>query len=131
LDIIPDSLLVPALLAASEDGLIAWGTDGRVVSWNHAAEHIFGVRARDAIAQPMARFFDAELPSAAAFATGFDAGPSRLAFAAHGIRHDGQRVSLSILSSPIRTHAGALLGAVASVRPTPAAGGAGMRRPTW
>jgi PAS domain S-box-containing protein len=121
LDIIPDPLLVPALLAASEDGLIVWGADARVVSWNHAAERIFGVRASDAIAQPIAQFFDAELPSAAAFAT--EAGPSRLAFGARGIRHDGQRVSLSVLSSPIRTHYGALLGVVASVRPTLAASG--------
>jgi PAS domain S-box-containing protein len=124
LDIIPDSLLVPALLAASEDGLIVWGADGRVVSWNHAAERIFGVRASDAIAQPIAHFFDAVLPSAAAFATGIDAGPSRLAFGARGIRHDGQRVSLSVLSSPVRTHYGALLGVVVSVRPTSAASGA-------
>jgi PAS domain S-box-containing protein len=122
---IPDSLLVPALFAASEDGLIVSGADGRVISWNEAAERIFGIRARDAIAKPLAQFFDEELPSTAAFAASPDAAPPRLSFDARGIRHDGQRVSLSILSSPIRTHNGTLLGAVASVRPRGAAGGAG------
>jgi PAS domain S-box-containing protein len=117
LDIIPDSLLVPALFAASDDGLIVWGADGRVISWNHVAERIFGTRASEAISKPVAGFFEEELPSVSALGASSDAGSTRLATNAHGIHRDGRRVPLAISAAPIRTHYGTLLGAAASVRP--------------
>jgi len=118
LDIIPDSLLLPALFAASDDGVIVWGADGRIAAWNRSAERIFGVPAKDAISKPIARFFVQELPNPASLGTGAETEPPRRAFSAHGIRRDGQRVALAIWASPIRTHYGTLLGAVASVRPS-------------
>ncbi|HTV18073.1 MAG TPA: ATP-binding protein [Polyangiaceae bacterium] len=125
MDIIPDSLLVPALFAASEDGLVVWGADGRIISFNRAAERILGVSAKDAIGKPIAHLFEEELPNPSSFGAGTDADPPRRAFNAHGIRRDGQRVSLSVRASPIRTHYGTLLGAVASLRPTAPSAGAG------
>ena len=116
LDIIPDSLLVPALFSASEDGLVVWGADGRIVSFNRAAERLFGISAKDAISKPIAHLFERALPSLASFGGDADSDPPRRTFNAQGIRRDGQRVSLAVRASPIRTHYGRLLGAVASMR---------------
>ena len=38
-----------AIVEASIDAIVSWDGDGRVTSWNHGAEHIFGIAAADAV----------------------------------------------------------------------------------
>ena len=50
----PPGDLVSAIVECSQDAIVATAPDGTVISWNSAAEHLYGYPGREAIGQPIA-----------------------------------------------------------------------------
>src|SRR5258708_24009444 len=48
-----DGRILAALVESSDDAIIAKNLDGIVLSWNQAAERMYGYSARDAIGRPI------------------------------------------------------------------------------
>ncbi|UXH79823.1 CHASE domain-containing protein [Roseateles amylovorans] len=62
-----------ALLDQTHDAFIALDVQGRVLSWNRAAEELFGLRARDALGQPLVSLAPIEATWPTGLAAGQDA----------------------------------------------------------
>ena len=100
-----------AIVASSEDAIIGGALDGVVTDWNRAAEKLFGYPAGEMLGQPLARLArdeaDAEaLRHMVAIAMGDAATPSDRVFRGK----DGREAEVSVLISPIRDKAGAVVG---------------------
>jgi PAS domain S-box-containing protein len=106
-----------SIVESSGDGILGAGTDGTIVSWNRAAEALFGYSSEEIIGQnasilapprrrgKVSRIFQANriLRSAIPLET-------------TGYRKDGSPVSVSISVSPMRNPAGELVGSSAIFR---------------
>jgi len=100
-----------AIVEYSEDAIISKAPDGKIVSWNHGAEQLFGYSAEEALGQPV-----------------FMLVPVRLVDEEHRLldqiqrdervnhfetirrRKDGSEVDVSVRLSPIRNAAGEVIG---------------------
>ena len=101
-----------ALVESSDDAIIGKTLDGTVVSWNPAAERLYGYSAEEAIGRPITLIVPDELRHEI---------PAILARLATGgkvdhyetvrKRKDGSRVEVSLTISPIRDQAGQIVGA--------------------
>ncbi len=101
-----------AIVASSDDAIIAKTLEGIVTDWNRAAEEIFGYSAAEMIGQPMARL----LPPGRE--TEEDEILARLRrderiehFETQRRRKDGEIIDVSVTISPLRDDAGTLVGA--------------------
>jgi two-component system CheB/CheR fusion protein len=101
-----------AIVQSSDDAIIGKDLSGTILSWNDAAEHLFGFSAEEMIGTPIYRIVPPELQGEVA---GF------LETIRHGqrIKHqetvrlhkDGRRVPVSLSISPIKDGTGRIVGA--------------------
>jgi PAS domain S-box-containing protein len=104
--------LLAAIVAGSDDAIISKSLHGVVLSWNAAAERLFGFTAEEMIGHSIAAIIppeklDEEREILARLARG-----ERLEhFETVRIRKDGQRLDISLSISPIRDSAGRVIGA--------------------
>src|SRR5947209_5253365 len=101
-----------ALIANSDDAIVSKNLDGIVLSWNAAAERMFGYAADEMIGQPISVL----LPPDRA-----DEEAEILARIGHGKRvdhyetvrvcKDGRKIDVSVTISPIKDAAGNIVGA--------------------
>jgi PAS domain S-box-containing protein len=101
-----------AIVEASEDAIISKTLDGRILTWNAAAERVYGYPAAEAIGQPMTLLLPPDRP---------DEEASILDRIRHGIRvdhfetvrkrKDGRLIDVSLTISPIRDEGGRIIGA--------------------
>ena len=101
-----------AIVASSSDAIIGKTLDGRITSWNAAAEKMFGYTAEEAIGQPVqmllpAERLDEELRILADLAHGDTVPP----FDTQRLAKDGRVLDVSITISPIRDAGGRIVGA--------------------
>jgi PAS domain S-box-containing protein len=101
-----------AIVDSSDDAIIGKTLDGRITSWNRAAEQLYGYTATEAVGQPIALLCPPDMP---------DEIPTLLERLARGERiahyetqrlcKDGTRLDVALTISPIRDNTGRIIGA--------------------
>lgn len=104
--------LYAALVESSDDAIVAKELDGTIVSWNPAAERIFGYSAEEIVGQSVRRLLpperqDEEDRIIARIHTGERVGQ----FFTKRLRKDGTLIDVSITVSPVRNERGEIIGA--------------------
>ena len=101
-----------AIVSSSEDAIIGKQLDGTIVSWNAAAERIFGYPAAEIVGQPIYRLIPPELHEEEIEVLRQVSRGQPVTFSqAERIRKDGQRIYIALTVSPIRDPAGKVVGA--------------------
>jgi PAS domain S-box-containing protein len=106
------ALRLAAIVESAEDAIISEALDGRIVSWNHAAEEIFGYTAEEALGQPISLIVphDREAIEEEAVMARVRRGELVEHFETFRRRKDGLAVAMSLTISPIRTPEGEIIG---------------------
>ncbi|WP_169799492.1 sensor histidine kinase [Novosphingobium lentum] len=106
-----------AIVEGSDDAIFSKTLDGHILSWNRAAERLFGYPAADMIGQSVRLLIpaDRQAEEDEILAKVFR-GELVTAFFTERTRRDGTSVRVSITVSPIRDAGGAIVAASASVR---------------
>jgi PAS domain S-box-containing protein len=104
--------LLAALVASSEDAIMAKTLDGIIHIWNPGAERLFGYTAEEAVGQPMAMLFAPEdVAEEQEILTRISRGERVEHFDAIRVRKDGMPVTVAVTVSPIASKDGVILGA--------------------
>jgi PAS domain S-box-containing protein len=91
--------------------------EGRVTSWNGAAEKMYGYSGKDVIGHPQSILF----PDEPAFPDGLDRvarGEIAAGIEGQSRRKDGRKIDVSVWTAPLRDHVGAISGFVVVVADT-------------
>ncbi|HUE61248.1 MAG TPA: PAS domain S-box protein [Acidimicrobiales bacterium] len=106
-----------AIVDASEDAIIAKTLDGKILTWNRGAEHLYGYRADQVIGQPVSILVppdqEDELPRLLAAIV---RGERVEHYETVRRRNDGTRVDVSLTISPTRDRDGRITGAATIAR---------------
>ena len=101
-----------AIVATSDDAIVSKNLDGVVLSWNAAAERIFGYTADEIIGQPILILLPPErLDEEATILAKIRRGERVDHFETVRVRKDGRRIDVSVTISPIHDAAGNVIGA--------------------
>ena len=103
-----------AIVAASEDAITSRGPDGVILSWNAAAERLFGYSAEEMIGRSGDLMQPEDRTDMDAIRQGLHRGERQQSYETKARAKDGSEVLISVSSSPIRDSDGELVG-VASV----------------
>ncbi|HEV2060064.1 MAG TPA: PAS domain S-box protein [Solirubrobacteraceae bacterium] len=101
-----------AIVRSSEDAIIAWDLDGRIVSWNDGAQKIYGYSAADVVGRPVVILMAAdrdERGRGLLDRTRRGEGVEQLA--SRHLRKDGRLIDVALTISPIRNGPGQVTGA--------------------
>ncbi|TCO84385.1 PAS domain S-box-containing protein [Chthoniobacter flavus] len=100
-----------AVVANSNDAIVACTLDGKIVSWNVGAERIYGYAAEEVIGKQLDILIPPdrldEFPQAL---TMVKRGESVANYETMRVRKDGKRLSMSLTDSPIRSEGGRVTG---------------------
>jgi two-component system, cell cycle sensor histidine kinase and response regulator CckA len=100
-----------AIVASAEDAIVGKQLDGTVVSWNAAAERIFGYSAAEMVGEPIFKLIPPELHEAEReFLRRVSRGEPVEVSETERIRKDGSRIYIDLTVSPIRDPAGKVVG---------------------
>ena len=109
--------LFAAIVENSDAAIIAKDLDGTVLSWNPAAELIFGWTPEEMIGQPLRRIIPADRQEEEDHILDLiKRGESVARFETVRTRKDGSEVPIAVLVSPVRDPSGAVIGASNIVR---------------
>jgi PAS domain S-box-containing protein len=101
-----------AIVASSDDAIISKDLDGRITSWNAAAERLFGYTEEEAIGQSITILIPKDrLNEEIAVLSRIRAGLSVDHFETIRQHKDGHLIDISLTVSPIRTADGRIIGA--------------------
>lgn len=101
-----------ALVATSEDAIVSKTLDGRITSWNGAAERLFGYTAQEMIGKPILTLIPAELQyEEDAILAKLQAGQRVDRFETIRLHKNGTRLELSVTISPVLDTHGRVVGA--------------------
>lgn len=104
--------LLASIVESSDDAIISKSTDGTILSWNAAAERLFGYPAAKAIGQPITMLIPADLLAEEVRILGRIRGGARVdTFDTVRVRSDGQLVPVALTISPIKDEADRVIGA--------------------
>jgi PAS domain S-box-containing protein len=104
-----------AFVAAAADAVVGIARDGTVLSWNPAAERIFGYRASDIVGQPFARLVPPDLlPELDDIAARVLAGHPVTCDTVR-LARDGRPVPVRLMSAPVRDGEGRIVGRAATL----------------
>jgi PAS domain S-box-containing protein len=101
-----------AIVESSNDAIIGKTLDGVIISWNEAAERIYGYSSEEVVGQPISVLVPSDRP--AEVPTILDSvrrGEKVEPFDTVRITKDGRRLDISLTVSPIRNFAGDVVGA--------------------
>lgn len=100
-----------AVIQHSDDAIITWRMDGRIATWNPAAEQLFGYRAREVIGMPIGTIMPPDMEHELTNIT------ERVAAGEHIDHYEtvrrtqsGQLIDVSINFAPVRDRAGDIIG---------------------
>jgi protein-histidine pros-kinase len=101
-----------AIIASSEDAIISKDLDGRITSWNPAAERMFGWSASDAIGQPIAIIIPVDrLAEETEMLERIRHGEAVHHYETVRLRKDGRAIDISLALSPIKDASARIVGA--------------------
>ena len=104
--------LMVAIVESSEDAIIGKTLDGRVTSWNQAAEKMFGYTAREIIGQSMqALVLPQRREAESSLLARITCGEMPCPFETEWVCQDGRVILVSVTLSPIRDEDGRIVGA--------------------
>ncbi|PYM14337.1 MAG: PAS domain S-box protein, partial [Verrucomicrobia bacterium] len=106
-----------AIVESSEDAIIGNALDGTILSWNTAAQRIFGYCAEEIVGRPITvlvppEFLDEEKDILETLKRGKKVRRAR----AVRLRKDGSRVDVSLTVSPVKDDSGRMVGAARIAR---------------
>jgi two-component system, cell cycle sensor histidine kinase and response regulator CckA len=105
-----------AIVESSVDAIVSKRLDGTVLSWNKAAERIFGYSAEEMVGGSIYRLIPPELHDEEATILSRAARGEQIAhYETTRIRKDGNRITISLTVSPVLDHDGRIAG-VASIK---------------
>ena len=106
-----------ALVEASRDAIFGKTLDGRITSWNHGAEHLYGYTAAEAVGQPITLLAPPDRQTEIATLMAQVArGESIAEYETERRRKDGTTVPIALTISPVRGGDGAVTGAAVVAR---------------
>jgi PAS domain S-box-containing protein len=106
-----------AIVESSHDAIIGKSLEGIILSWNHAAEGMFGYSAEEAIGQPITIIVPADYGDEIPHILDRIRRGDRIAYyETVRIRKDGRRIDVSLSVSPILDPAGRITGAAVIAR---------------
>jgi PAS domain S-box-containing protein len=101
-----------ALVESSDDAIIGKTLDGRITSWNHGAEIIFGYSHKEAVGQPVTMLIPQDRQSEEpVILEKIRRGESIEHYETVRKRKDGRLIHISVTVSPIRDAEGKIIGA--------------------
>jgi PAS domain S-box-containing protein len=107
-----DALRLAAIVDSSDDAIVSKNLDGIVLTWNRAAERIFGFTAEEMIGQSIRRLIPDDLQAEEdTVLAKLRRGERVEHYETIRQRKDGSRVPVSLTVSPLRTADGAVIGA--------------------
>lgn len=98
-----------AIVSSSNDAIISFTLDRRIVSWNSGAERVFGYGEDDVLGQSMSLLVEPEHEQTKIFAC-IERGESVMNYETECIRKDGERIDISLTVSPILDEESRMLG---------------------
>ncbi len=108
-------LRVAVLVDSSDDAIVSFTLDGRIVSWNPGAERLFGYRLAEVLGRPISLLVPADrAEELRANIARVCQGERIPGYDTVSVRKDGSRVDISAALSPIRDGSGEVVG-VASI----------------
>jgi len=103
--------MLAALVESSDDAIVSKDLHGTIMSWNKAAERIFGYTAEEAISRPITMLLPADrFQEEATILATLVRGERIDHFETERIRRDGRRIAVSISVSPIKDRTGRIVG---------------------
>jgi two-component system, LuxR family, sensor kinase FixL len=112
-----DPEFLASIVESSQDAVIGKTLDGKVTSWNRAAEEIFGYSAAEMMGQPILILFPPELTSEEEQILGQVRRGERIqTYETVRVAKGGRRVDVSLTVSPVRDPSGTVVGASKIVR---------------
>lgn len=100
-----------AIVEGSNDAIISRGLDRKVLTWNAAAEKMFGFSAEEIVGQSVDCIVpEDQLPQAAQMRTLLYAGQATPAYDTVRLAKDGRRFDVSVTQSPIKDAKSAVIG---------------------
>lgn len=107
-----DQLRLAAIVTSSDDAIISKNLTSTIVSWNTAAEKVFGYRAEEMIGKSIRIIIPEELQKEEdEILAKLKKGQRIDHFETTRVRKDGQRIRVSLTISPIKNAAGKIIGA--------------------
>jgi len=104
--------LLASIVESSDDAIISKNLDGTIMSWNAAAERLFGYTASETVGQSITMLIPPErLDEEPAIIDRLKRGDRVDHFETIRVRKDGSRVNVSLTISPIRDGTGRIIGA--------------------
>jgi PAS domain S-box-containing protein len=104
--------VLAAIVQSSDDAIISTDLDGQVLSWNPAAERLYGYAAEDMIGKSVGRIIPADMPNdQRLILTKIHAGEKIEHYETVRVSRTGRRIDVSVTVSPVRDAAGSLIGA--------------------
>src|SRR5262249_19623859 len=105
-------LRLAAIVESSDDAIISKNLDGIIVSWNKAAERLYGYTAEEIVGKPLARLVPPDHPDELpAIMARLRRGERIEHFETVRVRKDGSRVDVSLTISPVKGADGKIIGA--------------------
>jgi PAS domain S-box-containing protein len=109
---IPEDLLYEAIVDSSDDAIVSKDLRSIVMSWNKAAERIFGYSAEEMIGQSISKLFPPDrLDEETHILARLEKGERVDHFETKRRRKDGRLIDVSLTISPIRDARGIIVGA--------------------
>ena len=106
-----------SIVENSEDAIIGKTLDGQIISWNHAAEKLYGFTAEEAKDQPISIIVPPEHRNELMQILQKTGRGERVALhETKRMRKDGQQIDVSLIVSPIKDAAGKIIGASSIAR---------------
>jgi len=106
-----------AIVDSSNDAIVSKTLDGKITSWNRAAEMLFGYTAAEMIGTPITRLFPEDRLDEEMLIMGKIRGGSPVErYETIRLRKDGSPLDVAVTISPIRGIAGRVIGASKTVR---------------
>ena len=101
-----------AIVNSSDDPIISKDLNGIIISWNEAAERVFGYRAEEIVGQSILRLFPPELQhEEEQILSKLRAGQRIEHYETPRLKSNGERISVSVTISPIRDETGQVIAA--------------------
>ena len=106
-----------SIVEYSADAIIGCTPDGIIVSWNRAAQKLFGYSAKEIVGENIVTLaIDEAVPAANAAIQRMQRGQSVFPFDSFGVTKDGRRIEISCSPSPVKHADGTLMGVAAIIR---------------